>query len=93
MHLVSSRCAGLGRPSMKTARTGNDEAVELDPVCGCPVLLEDAASAEHDGHTFHFCSDGCRDRFLALSERVHLEERLRSGALFRPWGQVRWGHA
>ena len=78
---------------MKTARAASGEAVVVDPVCGCPVLVEDAASAEHDGHTFHFCSDGCRERFLVLAERVHLEELLRSGALLRAQGRVRWGQA
>ena len=36
----------------------------MDPVCGMqvdPATAED--KAEHDGQTFHFCCDGCRDIF------------------------------
>jgi YHS domain-containing protein len=78
---------------MTTARAGSGDAVVVDPMCGCPVLVEDAASAEHEGHTFHFCSDGCRDRFLNLAERVRLQERLRFGALLTPGGRTAWGRA
>ena len=38
----------------------------IDPVCGMSV--DPAATphrADHDGHTFHFCSAGCRDAFVA----------------------------
>ena len=34
-----------------------------DPVCGMTVDRRRALTAEHDGHTYYFCSDGCRSRF------------------------------
>lgn len=35
-----------------------------DPVCGMDVDPSDRnPTAEHDGHTFHFCSEHCRDKF------------------------------
>lgn len=36
-----------------------------DPVCGAPVDTRDKRSltAEHEGTTYHFCSDACRKRF------------------------------
>ncbi|APZ51187.1 heavy metal translocating P-type ATPase [Salipiger abyssi] len=40
-----------------------------DPVCG--MTVDPGAGkpqAEHDGHTYHFCSEGCRDKFLADPE-------------------------
>ena len=41
----------------------------IDPVCGMTV---DAASAEHttvhDGERFHFCSEHCKETFLAQPE-------------------------
>src|SRR5690606_5342373 len=38
-------------------------AVIRDPVCG--MLPEPGRiTAEHDGRTFHFCSQSCRDRFV-----------------------------
>ncbi len=36
-----------------------------DPVCGMEMTPEEAISeAEHQGTTFYFCSEGCRDRFM-----------------------------
>ena len=32
-----------------------------DPVCGMKVDREKALTAEHDGHTFFFCSENCKD--------------------------------
>ncbi len=34
-----------------------------DPVCGMQVDPNTALTLDHDGTTYHFCSDGCRDRF------------------------------
>ncbi len=40
-----------------------------DPVCGMMVDPERTAHhAEHDGHSFHFCSARCHDRFVADPE-------------------------
>lgn len=42
----------------------------LDPVCGMTVDPESTAHhAEHAGQHFHFCSAGCRTRFVADPER------------------------
>ncbi|OJY46361.1 permease [Pseudonocardia sp. 73-21] len=36
----------------------------VDPVCGMDVDPQHAAgTAEHAGHSYHFCSTGCRDSF------------------------------
>jgi P-type Cu+ transporter len=42
-----------------------------DPVCGMDVFPGEAAggSAEHRGHTYWFCSPGCREKFVAEPER------------------------
>jgi uncharacterized membrane protein YraQ (UPF0718 family)/YHS domain-containing protein len=34
-----------------------------DPVCGMTVDKQHALRAEHNGHTYFFCSEGCRSRF------------------------------
>ncbi|HMT31488.1 MAG TPA: heavy metal translocating P-type ATPase [Dermatophilaceae bacterium] len=34
-----------------------------DPVCGMQVDPNTALTLDHDGTTYHFCSDRCRDRF------------------------------
>ena len=41
-------------------------AITRDPVCGMTADPQaDKPQAEHDGHTYHFCSDGCREKFIA----------------------------
>jgi alkyl hydroperoxide reductase subunit F len=35
-----------------------------DPICNMEVSEEGAITAECDGMTFHFCSEGCKERFL-----------------------------
>ncbi|MGC3993857.1 MAG: YHS domain-containing protein [Propionicimonas sp.] len=35
------------------------------PVCGAAVDAATAPSAVHDAQTYHFCSDECREAFLA----------------------------
>ena len=42
------------------------EGMVVDPICGMTVLVsERTVQAEVDGQTFHFCSTGCREAFLA----------------------------
>jgi putative ABC transport system ATP-binding protein len=40
-------------------------AMAVDPVCRMAVEPERALAAAWDGRTYHFCSRGCRDEFLA----------------------------
>ncbi|MBI2762567.1 MAG: YHS domain-containing protein [Chloroflexi bacterium] len=41
-----------------------------DPVCGMMIRPEDAAATEeHEGRTFYFCSHGCHNRRAALTPR------------------------
>lgn len=36
-----------------------------DPVCGMIIRPEDAAATEdHEGRTFYFCSQACHERFV-----------------------------
>lgn len=38
----------------------------LDPVCGMDVdPATAAASHDHEGQTYYFCSHGCHDSFVA----------------------------
>ncbi|MFO7957806.1 MAG: YHS domain-containing protein [Candidatus Brocadiia bacterium] len=35
-----------------------------DPVCGMTVEVEKAAAkAEHEGNTYYFCAESCKERF------------------------------
>jgi adenylate cyclase len=37
----------------------------IDPVCGMRIEADDAAAiAEHEGQTYYFCSEACRDIFV-----------------------------
>lgn len=46
-----------------------DEKV-IDPVCGMEIRPVDAAATEeHDGRTFYFCSESCHQAFLADPHR------------------------
>ena len=61
---------------------------ERDPVCGMPV--DPAASphrAEHEGRLYHFCSAGCRARFVAAPQ-AYLDTHQISGEQPAPQGEV-----
>ena len=51
-------------------KLGGGHGYALDPVCGMQVETANApARAQHAGQTVYFCSDRCRDRFIANPER------------------------
>jgi YHS domain-containing protein/mono/diheme cytochrome c family protein len=55
---------GTGAPSSKTTMASGGAAV--DPVCGMSIHAgSDTPHVTHDGHTVYFCSEQCRDRFVA----------------------------
>ena len=40
--------------------------MKKDPVCGMTIAEKDATgTAEHEGTTYYFCSEGCRRKFVA----------------------------
>jgi len=42
------------------------KAVKKDLVCGMTIAEKDAAgTAEYQGTTYYFCSEGCRRKFIA----------------------------
>lgn len=42
------------------------QAMVIDPVCGMRIDPDDAvATVEYDGETYYFCSEACRDAFVA----------------------------
>ncbi len=51
--------------------------MERDPVCGMTVdAASAAATAEHSGSTYYFCSRGCADKFRADPEKYLAEKPL-----------------
>jgi uncharacterized protein len=58
--------AGLWWLARNQRRLGGGAGYAIDPMCGMQVEIANAAaSAEHEGETFYFCSDHCRHRFEA----------------------------
>jgi uncharacterized membrane protein YraQ (UPF0718 family)/YHS domain-containing protein len=52
------------------ARFGGGDGYAKDPVCGMQVeIAHSPAGARSHGHAVHFCSEHCRDRFVAQPER------------------------
>ena len=51
-------------------RTAREAHKIVDPVCGMTVdPYAKGPNAEHEGQIYHFCSDGCRIKFVADPER------------------------
>jgi xanthine dehydrogenase accessory factor len=66
--------AGSGADDGATAGSGDGDAAEptvvTDPVCGMDVTVgAAAATTTHDGETYHFCGEGCRDAFVDDPDR------------------------
>ncbi len=51
---------------------------DVDPVCGMAVPADARWTDEFRGHTYHFCSRGCRDAFHLAPERYATEAGPRS---------------
>src|SRR5215218_2399787 len=55
-----------------------------DPVCGMAVApTRSAHRAEHEGHTFHFCSARCREKFIA-APAAYVGENKAAGSAEAP---------
>src|SRR5215472_13065976 len=53
-------------PHEHSSGAGDATQMAKDPVCGMTVDAASAKhSAEHGGHSYYFCSQGCRSKFLA----------------------------
>ncbi len=53
----------------------------IDPVCGMTVDPHTAKHRhEHKGHTYYFCSAGCRTKFAAESGKIPRKGQARGRA-------------
>jgi len=51
-----------------------------DPVCGMTIdEARAAASVVHQDRTYHFCSEGCRTKFLQDPNRYAGNDRSKNG--------------
>ncbi len=63
--LVQLRAAGEASTGVKTAAPPEEA---IDPVCGMAVMVATSRyQATRDGRTHHFCSAGCRERFVSTA--------------------------
>ena len=70
-------------------RQAPDTRTVVDPVCGMTVdTAAGKPSYDHNGKLFHFCSQGCRDKFVAnpdhyiLGQHRRVAEEAPSGTIF-----------
>ena len=63
-------------------RLGGGHGYAIDPVCGMQVQTANApARTTHNGHTYYFCADRCRERFEAKpTQFIHVTPADASGA-------------
>jgi YHS domain-containing protein len=59
----------------------SEGGVSVDPICGAPVIEDDAESFEYKRRTYYFCSASCRGRFVRKAERMRVVELARLGTL------------
>jgi YHS domain-containing protein len=46
-----------------------------DPICGMTVDTANALHVERDGETFYFCSEHCREKFLAAPDKPKPDDK------------------
>jgi xanthine dehydrogenase accessory factor len=64
--IVALRRAGDAAVQAELAASAPAAAVATDPVCGMEVAVSDASiQVEINGERHYFCSEGCRDSFVA----------------------------
>jgi Cu+-exporting ATPase len=72
LHRPGSGCCGAGHEHTHAFDGGGPGSAHLakDPVCGMDVDPHTSKHrAEHGGRTYHFCSAGCRAKFIADPRR------------------------
>ena len=63
---AASMPAATAPPPVAVEVAAAASIVEIDPVCGMQVrVIETTPAATEDGHVSHFCSERCRDAFVA----------------------------
>ena len=82
-----SDTAGTGN-CCSVRQTGDGVITTKDPVCGMTVdPAKSPHHADHAGHSYHFCSAGCRTKFIAapddyIGDKPKLEPKATPGAIW-----------
>jgi uncharacterized protein len=65
---VKNWMAGPGRPQVRSAGRmplKADDVMIKDPQCGIYFAKRDAVIVQEDGRTHYFCSEACKEKYLA----------------------------
>lgn len=73
-----------GHAGDKTSAEAQPDAVQIDPVCHMEVTPAWGFRAEHDGRSWYFCTEHCRERFEATPEQFLGDRCLVCGELNSP---------
>lgn len=46
-----------------------------DPICGMTVDTATGLHVDRDGETFYFCSEHCREKFLAAADKSKQDDK------------------
>jgi len=65
-------------PGNRKKAVSKPDSPTLDPVCGMSVDESSALHVVRDGKAFFFCSDGCRQKFLATLAGVESDSKAGS---------------
>ncbi len=64
MDRVKSAAAFVRTAGIEKTLKGDGVSMKKDPICNMDISEDSGISAECDGETYYFCSEGCRDKFL-----------------------------
>ena len=62
---VRTRAVSVPEPQSGPVQKREGEEMVLDPVCNSYIPLSSALTVKDGGRTEYFCTDECRDKFLA----------------------------
>ena len=67
--VMKSGSATPGGPSRSSGQVPLSGELKKDPVCGTYISTATSIKEKVGGQTFHFCSQECRDKYVASSVR------------------------
>ena len=76
--------AASGHAGDRTSGEAKPDTVQIDPVCHMEVTPAWGFRADHDGRSWYFCTEHCRERFEATPEQFLGDRCLVCGELNSP---------
>jgi Cu+-exporting ATPase len=81
-HFCSRGCADkFAADPVRYLQPAEEKTTAIDPVCGMTVdLSKGKPTVEHGGATYHFCCQGCADKFAADPEKYLSARKDKAGS-------------